>query len=143
MLGGVAGGISDMFFPGGSGGLGEIAGGRVGGPGGSVISAMPPFPGGIPELGKGAGVAEAGGKGDLGGGGLDSLIAMLGEKADKMYGDLETQINNLDPESKSFQKDMQKVQLAMSKYTQMTELLSNVQKNLHDKSMSIVRNIKG
>ncbi len=70
-------------------------------------------------------------------------MSQLAGKTDDMYSDLENAINNLDPKSDNYQKDLQNIQLAMSKYTQMTELLSNLQKDLHEMSMSIIRNIKG
>jgi len=66
----------------------------------------------------------------------------MAEKADSMYNELEQAINNLVPGSETYERDLNAIQLAMSKYTQMTELLSNLQKDLHDMSMSIIRNIK-
>jgi len=106
----------------------------------------PPPPTIVGAMGAAMGAAPAaasGAQASSGGGNLDTLMAQLAGKTDDMYKDLENAINSLDPKSDSYQKDLQNIQLSMSKYTQMTELLSNLQKDLHEMSMSIIRNIKG
>jgi len=173
LLGGGIGGIFDMatgvvdsIMPGNLfGGIGDIVGNLFGAPTGQPpqISILNPFPlelemmnpglmlGAPPPtivgaMGAAAGAATtaaAGTQASSGGGNLDTLMSQLAGKTDNMYSDLENAINNLDPKSDSYQKDLQNIQLAMSKYTQMTELLSNLQKDLHEMSMSIIRNIKG
>lgn len=170
ILGGGIGGIFDMatgvvdsILPGNLfGGIGDIVGNLFGAPTGQPpqIATLNPFPfelemlnpglmlGAPPPtivgaMGSAAAGAAAGAQSTAGGGNLDTLMAQLGSKTDAMYKDLESAINGLDPESDTYQIDLQNIQLAMSKYTQMTELLSNLQKDLHEMSMSIIRNIKG
>ncbi len=172
MLGGVGGifdmatGVVDSILPGNLfGGIGDIVGNLFGAPTGQPpqISLLNPFPFELEMLNPSmllgppsptivgamggamgaATTAAAGAQASSGGGNLDTLMAQLAGKTDDMYKDLESAINNLDPKSDSYQKDLQNIQLAMSKYTQMTELLSNLQKDLHEMSMSIIRNIKG
>jgi flagellar capping protein FliD len=152
-------GLLDNLMPGNLfGGLGDIVGNLFGEPTGQPpqISILNPFPmeiggmfmPGLQALGPAMGVLQQADPGAVsqassGGGNLDTLMSQLASKTDSMYSNLENQINNLDPESDTYQKDLQNIQLAMSKYTQMTELLSNLQKDLHEMSMSIIRNIKG
>ena len=172
VLGGIGGifdtatGIVDSIMPGNLfGGIGDIVGNLFGAPTGQPpqISILNPFPfelemmnpslmlgslspAALSAMGATAGAAAgaaAGTQASSGGGNLDTLMSQLAGKTDDMYKDLENSINNLDPKSDSYQKDLQNIQLAMSKYTQMTELLSNLQKDLHEMSMSIIRNIKG
>ena len=172
VLGGIGGifdtatGIVDSIMPGNLfGGIGDIVGNLFGAPTGQPpqISILNPFPfelemmnpslmlgslspAALSAMGATAGAAAgaaAGTQASSGGGNLDTLMSQLAGKTDDMYKDLENSINNLDPDSDSYQQDLQKIQLAMSKYTQMTELLSNLQKDLHEMSMSIIRNIKG
>jgi len=140
MVGGVAGGISDMFFSPLSS-LTDIAGSLFGGmTGGIEASVMQPFPMGIPLLDTAIGnVGSAFGANS----GVSGIVNMLAGQMDSMYSNLESQISGLDPNSPTFQKDLNNLNLAMSQFTTMTELLSNIQKNLHDMSMAIVRNIKG
>ena len=172
VLGGIGGifdtatGIVDSIMPGNLfGGIGDIVGNLFGAPTGQPpqISILNPFPfelemmnpslmlgslspAALGAMGTAAGAAAGAATGtqaSSGGGNLDTLMSQLAGKTDDMYKDLENSINNLDPKSDSYQKDLQNIQLAMSKYTQMTELLSNLQKDLHEMSMSIIRNIKG
>ena len=146
VVGDVAGGITDMFFsplqtvP-------DMVGSMIGGFGPIQASPMPPLPMSILPLDVPFSIVQSGvgGAANAGGGvggGPNNIVSTMASKADSMYADLERAINNLDPTSKTYETDLTAIQLAMSKYTQMTELLSNLQKDLHDMSMSIIRNIK-
>ena len=68
-------------------------------------------------------------------------MAKLAEKCDSMYKGLEDAVGKLGDNPS--QKDLQKVQMMMDKYKQMTELLSNVQKDFSEMNMAIIRNVKG
>ena len=72
---------------------------------------------------------------------LEALMAKLADKCDSMYKGVEDAVNKLGDNPS--QKDLQKVQMMMDKYKQMTELLSNMQKDFDEMNMSIIRNIKG
>lgn len=146
VVGDVAGGITDMFFS-PQQTVPNMVGSMIGGFGPIQASSMPPLPMNILPLdvpfsivqgGVGGAANAAGGVG----GGPNNIISAMAGKADAMYADLEQQIGNLDPASPTYQNDLTAIQLAMSKFTQMTELLSNLQKDMHDMSMSIIRNIK-
>lgn len=154
--GGLLGGAGGLL-----GGLGDIVGGLFGGAQNPSIDVMQPFPflpplpfpfPGIGGLG-GAQGAQAGGTSGAGGtggvgdsgyasdGSLEALMAKLADKCDSMYKGVEDAVNKLGDNPS--QKDLQKVQMMMDKYKQMTELLSNMQKDFDEMNMSIIRNIKG
>jgi len=146
VVGDVAGGITDMFFsplqtvP-------DMVGSMIGGFGPIQASSTPPLPMNILPLDTPfsivqSGVGGAASAGGGVGGGPNNIVSTMADKADSMYNELEQAINNLVPGSETYERDLNAIQLAMSKYTQMTELLSNLQKDLHDMSMSIIRNIK-
>jgi flagellar capping protein FliD len=145
-VGDVAGGVTDMFFSPAQT-LPDMVGSMIGGFGPIQASPMPPMPMNILPLDVPfsivqGGVGDLGGSGGIGGGGVNNIISTMAGQVDSMYANIESQINNLNPDSPTYQKDLQNIQMAMAKFTQLTELLSNLQKDLHDMSMSIIRNIK-
>ncbi len=142
----VAGGITDMFFS-PMQTIPDMVGSMIGGFGPIQASPMPPLPMNILPLdapfsivqgGVGGAVNAGGGVG----GGPNNIVSTMAGMVDSMYANIESQINNLNPDSPTYQSDLQQIQFAMAKFTQMTELLSNLQKNLHEMSMSIIRNMR-
>lgn len=74
-------------------------------------------------------------------GGISGLLNLSQQNSASMT-DITNQIQNLDPNSSTYQADLQGLSTKMSQMTQQTEMISNILKQLQDSAKSIIDNMR-
>lgn len=103
--------------------------------------------GGTPATTTPGGVGSTGGTGGTTGGGQvtgnagDPVMDAAFKAYDQM-GSIESQIANLNPDSKDYQKNLMMLQQKMANAQQMIATLSNIMKMKHDMAMSVIGNLR-
>lgn len=93
------------------------------------IAPQPPMPS-MPDL-------------NFSGGGIAAILSALAAKADGQLGELKELAAGYDPSAEDAQQQMINIQTAMQNYTQITNMVTSMSKDLHDMNMAIIRNLKG